>query len=32
MRIVQQQYGTVDFATWDDPGGRLEPWVLDTST
>ncbi len=27
MRIVQQRYGTVDFAQWDDPGGRLEPWV-----
>jgi hypothetical protein len=26
MRIVQQRYGSVDFARWDDPGGRLEPW------
>jgi hypothetical protein len=26
-RVVQQQYGTVDFARWDDPGGRLEPWI-----
>jgi hypothetical protein len=30
MRIVQQHYGTVDFAAWGDPGGPLEPWVLDT--
>ena len=27
MRIVQQRYGWVDFARWDDPGGHLEPWV-----
>lgn len=27
MRIVQQQYGSVDFAQWDDPGGPLEPWI-----
>ena len=26
MRVVQQRYGNVDFAQWDDPGGRLEPW------
>lgn len=26
MRIVQQAYGSVDFAQWDDPGGPLEPW------
>ena len=26
-RIVQQQYGSVDFAQWDDPGGPLEPWI-----
>jgi hypothetical protein len=26
MRVVQQRYGDVDFAQWDDPGGRLEPW------
>lgn len=26
-RVVQQQYGTVDFARWDDPGGQLEPWI-----
>jgi len=25
-RIVQQRYGWVDFARWDDPGGQLEPW------
>jgi hypothetical protein len=30
MRIVQQQYGTVDFAPWDKPGGPLEPWVYGT--
>jgi len=30
MRIVQQQYGSVDFASWDEPGGPLEPWVYDT--
>jgi hypothetical protein len=27
MRIVQRQYGSVDFAPWDDPGGPLEPWA-----
>lgn len=27
MRIVQQRYGTVEFAQWDDPGGALEPWI-----
>jgi hypothetical protein len=26
-RIVQERYGSVDFARWDDPGGQLEPWV-----
>ncbi|MGH3161534.1 MAG: hypothetical protein ACRDOC_06595 [Streptosporangiaceae bacterium] len=25
-RIIQQRYGWVDFARWDDPGGQLEPW------
>jgi len=25
-RIVQQRYGWVDFARWDDPDGQLEPW------
>jgi hypothetical protein len=28
MRIVQQRYGYVDFAQWDDPGGPLEPWLI----
>ena len=27
MRIVQQQYGHMDFARWDDPNGSLEPWI-----
>src|SRR5579875_119582 len=27
MRIVNRSYGDVDFATWDDPGGALEPWL-----
>jgi hypothetical protein len=27
MRVVDQEYGNVDFATWDDPGGQLEPWT-----
>ena len=26
MRIVVQNEGRVDFATWDDPGGSLEPF------
>jgi hypothetical protein len=26
MRVLDHQYGTVDFARWDDPGGPLEPW------
>jgi hypothetical protein len=26
LRVVQQRYGYVDFAQWDDPGGPLEPW------
>jgi hypothetical protein len=25
MRVVDHQYGSVDFAPWDDPGGPLEP-------
>jgi hypothetical protein len=25
MRVVDRNYGDVDFATWDDPGGALEP-------
>jgi hypothetical protein len=28
MRIVAQDYNTVDFAQWDDPGGPLEPWMV----
>jgi hypothetical protein len=26
MRIVDHQYGSMQFAQWDDPGGPLEPW------
>jgi hypothetical protein len=26
MRIVQQQYGTVDFGRWDSLGSSFEPW------
>lgn len=26
MRVIDHQYGSVDFAQWDDPGGSLEPW------
>ena len=26
LRVVDHVTGTVDFAQWDDPGGRLEPW------
>ena len=26
MRVIDHQYGSVDFARWDDPGGPLEPW------
>lgn len=29
LRIVAQQYATVQFAQWDDPGGALEPWITD---
>ena len=25
-RVVTRQYGSVDFARWDDPHGVLEPW------
>jgi hypothetical protein len=28
MRVVDRSYGDVDFATWDDPGGALEPWLI----
>jgi hypothetical protein len=27
MRVVDRNYGDVDFAAWDDPGGALEPWL-----
>jgi hypothetical protein len=26
MRVLDHQYGSIDFAPWDDPGGALEPW------
>jgi hypothetical protein len=26
MRLLDHQYGSFDFAPWDDPGGALEPW------
>jgi hypothetical protein len=26
MRLLDHQYGSIDFAPWDDPGGVLEPW------
>ena len=26
MRLLDHQYGSIDFAHWDDPGGALEPW------
>jgi len=26
MRVLDHQYGSVDFARWDGPGGPLEPW------
>jgi hypothetical protein len=26
-RVVQQRYGDMEFAQWDDPGGTLEPFV-----
>jgi hypothetical protein len=29
MRIVARTELTVQFATWNDPGGALEPWVRD---
>jgi hypothetical protein len=25
-RVVDHEYGSVDFARWDDPRGALEPW------
>jgi hypothetical protein len=27
MLVVNRNYGDVDFANWDDPGGALEPWL-----
>ena len=29
VRIVAQQYATVQFAQWTDPGGSLQPWIAD---
>jgi hypothetical protein len=29
MRVVQQQYGTVDFGRWDYSGSSFEPWISD---
>ena len=29
MRVVQQQYGTVDFGRWDYTGSSFEPWISD---
>jgi len=29
MRVVQQQYGTVDFARWDNSGNSFGPWISD---
>jgi hypothetical protein len=26
MRFLAHQYGSFDFAPWDDPGGALQPW------
>jgi hypothetical protein len=26
MRLLDHQYGSIDFAAWDAPGGALEPW------
>jgi hypothetical protein len=26
MRVLDHQYGSFEFARWDDPGGPLEPW------
>jgi hypothetical protein len=26
MRVVDHEYGSIDFARWDDPRGSLEPW------
>jgi hypothetical protein len=29
IRVVPHSYAAVDFGTWDDPGGALEPWLYD---
>jgi len=29
LRIVAQEYATIRFAQWNDPGGSLEPWISD---
>jgi hypothetical protein len=26
MRVIDHQYGSVNFAHWDSPGGPLQPW------
>jgi hypothetical protein len=26
MRVLDHEYGSFEFARWDDPGGPLEPW------
>lgn len=26
MRVLSHDFGSFDFAQWDDPGGPLEPW------
>ena len=26
MRLLDHQYGSINFAAWGDPGGALEPW------
>jgi hypothetical protein len=28
LRIVAQEFATVEFAQWTDPGGSLQPWVF----
>jgi hypothetical protein len=27
LRVVAQEYATIDFAPWTDPGGSLQPWI-----
>jgi hypothetical protein len=29
LRIVAQDYATVQFGQWYDPGGSLQPWITD---